>query len=184
MWELTDLVSPEKAQNLSKRLAYAFGADRGGWNITKCLRVPYTFNHKPEYDLPRIQVSASSAAPIPMPVDVLSVEEQSDGVGTVEIDIGEGEPSKRWRSIYQRYRPELHRRTRFLIESKQVAAFERDRSKCIYEIVADLHRSGASVEEIEAIVWVNPYFISKYGKRLDKLREELGRILPKLGDAK
>ena len=90
--------------------------------------------------------------------------------------------SKWWRSIYRRYKPKLHRRTRFLIEGEKAASFEHDRSKCIYEIVADLHHAEASADEIAAIVWVNPYFISKCGKRLGKLHEELGRILPKLGD--
>jgi hypothetical protein len=117
-----------------------------------------------------------------VPTDLPAVEEQPDGDG--HADIGEGEPSKWWRSIYRRYWKKLHPRTRFLIESKQVAPFERDRSKCIFEIVADLHRAGASVPEIAAVLWCNPYFISKYGKRLDKLHRELGSILPKLGDGR
>jgi hypothetical protein len=182
LWVLDELLSPGKAENISKRLTYAFGADRGGWAVTKYLRVPYTFNHKPEYALPRVTVSANAADPIPVPTDLPAVAEQRYSEG--QADIEDGEPSKRWRSIYRRYKPELHRRTRFLIESKQVAPFERDRSKCIYEIVADLHRVKASVEETRAILWANPYFVSKYGKRLSKLREELGRILPKLGDSR
>ena len=181
LWEFDSLLSPNGAENLSKQFAYAFGADRGGWAVTKYLRVPYTFNHKPEYTLPRVTVIANAADPIPVPADLPAVPERPDGEG--QVDIEDSEPSKWWRSIYRRYKPKLHRRTRFLIEGKR-APFERDRSKCIYEIVADLHRAGASVKEIEAIVWANPYFISKYNKRLGKLHEEVGRIIPKLGDAK
>lgn len=180
LWEFDSLLSPKKAENVSKRLAYAFGADRGGWAVTKYLRVPYTLNHKPEHALPRVTVSAGAADPIPVPTDLPAVDEQRDGDG--QADIGDGEPSKWWRSIYRRYKPKLHRRTRFLIEGEKAASFEHDRSKCIYEIVADLHHAEASADEIAAIVWVNPYFISKCGKRLGKLHEELGRILPKLGD--
>jgi len=182
LWEFDSLFSPQEAEAVSRSFAYAFGADRGGWAVTKYLRVPYTFNHKPEYALPRVTVSADATDPIPVPTDLPAVAEQPDGEG--QVDIEDGEPSKWWRSIYRRYKPKLHRRTRFLIESKEVASFERDRSKCIYEVVADLHRAGASVAEIEAIIWVNPYFISKYGKRLGKLHDEVGRILSKLGDVR
>lgn len=182
LWEFDVPLSPKKAENVSKRLTYAFGADRGGWAVTKYLRVPYTFNHKPQYALPRVTVSAKAADPIPVPTDLPPVAEQPAGAS--QADVEDGEPSKWWRSIYRRYKRELHPRTRFLIESEQVAAFERDRSKCIYEIVADLHRVKASAEETRAILWANPYFVSKYGKRLSKLREELGRILPKLGDSR
>jgi hypothetical protein len=182
LWEFDGLFSPKEAETVSKGLAYAFGADRGGWAVTKYLRLPYTLNHKPEYALPRVTISASAADPIPVPSDLPAAGEQLEGDDQADID--EGEPSRWWRSIYRRYKPKLHRRTRFLIESKQVATFEGDRSKCIYEIVADLHRAKASAEEIKAILWVNPYFISKYGKRVNRLHEELGRILPKLGGAR
>jgi hypothetical protein len=182
LWEFDRLLSPQEAEAVSKSFAYAFGADRGGWAVTKYLRVPYTFNHKPEYDLPRVRVRADAGDPIPVPIDLPAVAQQPVGEG--QVDIEDGEPSKWWRSIYRRYKPKLHRRTRFLIEGKIAAPFERDRSKCIFEIVADLHRAGASAPEIAAVLWCNPYFISKYGKRLDKLHRELGSILPKLGDGR
>jgi hypothetical protein len=93
------------------------------------------------------------------------------------------EPTKAWRSVYLRYRKMLHPRVKFLIDYKQAAGFEGDRSKCIYEIVADLHRVKASADEIETILWHNPYFLAKHGKDLPALHTELGRILSKLGDA-
>lgn len=94
------------------------------------------------------------------------------------------EPIKAWRSVYARYRRKLHVRVRFLIDQEQAAGFERDRSKCIYEIVADLHRVRAAPAEIAAILWQNPYFISKHGKNLPKLYAEIRRIIGKLGEAK
>lgn len=93
------------------------------------------------------------------------------------------EPTKVWRSVYLRHRDSLHPRVQFLIDNNQAAGFERDRSKCIYEIVADLHRVKASAAEIATILWHNPYFLAKHGKNLPKLHAELGRILSKRGDA-
>lgn len=93
------------------------------------------------------------------------------------------EPTKAWRSVYLRYRKMLHPRVKFLIDYQQAAGFEGDRSKCIYEIVADLHRVKASADEIETILWHNPYFLAKHGKDLPALHAELERILSKLGDA-
>ena len=36
------------AEGISKRLAYDYGADPGGWDITQVLRIPHTLNHKYE----------------------------------------------------------------------------------------------------------------------------------------
>ncbi len=44
-WKLDRRVTPEKAEDLNKRLTYFVGADRGGWSLTKLLRVPGTINH-------------------------------------------------------------------------------------------------------------------------------------------
>lgn len=75
----------------------------------------------------------------------------------------------------------MHKRTVFLIESTYVPAFERDRSKCIFQIIANLHEVGANHQEITDVLWTNPYFLSKYGADVDALALELGRVLNKLG---
>lgn len=48
IWFLTTEVSGEEASLLSKRIAYADGADKGGWDLTQVLRVPGTRNYKYE----------------------------------------------------------------------------------------------------------------------------------------
>lgn len=47
-WRLTEPVSPEKAEWLNKRLTYAIGADKSGWDLNQLLRPPGTVNHKYE----------------------------------------------------------------------------------------------------------------------------------------
>lgn len=46
LWELDRRLGPAEHQDLNRKLTYALGADRGGWDITQVLRVPGTLNHK------------------------------------------------------------------------------------------------------------------------------------------
>jgi RecA-family ATPase len=48
LWFLSAEVPPEEAANLSKRIAYADGGDKGGWDLTQVLRIPGTHNFKYE----------------------------------------------------------------------------------------------------------------------------------------
>jgi hypothetical protein len=43
---LTRAIEPARAEELNKRYAYAIGADKGGWGLTKILRPPNTPNRK------------------------------------------------------------------------------------------------------------------------------------------
>ena len=49
LWLLNEVTTPEKGEELSKRIAYQhayLGCDKGGWALTKYLRVPGTYNYK------------------------------------------------------------------------------------------------------------------------------------------
>jgi hypothetical protein len=46
LWELDDDVKAHDAAECGKRMAYAEGADKGGWDITQVLRIPGTRNFK------------------------------------------------------------------------------------------------------------------------------------------
>jgi hypothetical protein len=51
-WKIDD-ASPVEAEQISQRIAYFHereGADKGGWDLSQLLRVPFTYNLKPEYD--------------------------------------------------------------------------------------------------------------------------------------
>ena len=47
-WRLSTKLEPFQAEIYSKRLAYHFGADKSGWDLTQLLRVPLTKNFKYE----------------------------------------------------------------------------------------------------------------------------------------
>ena len=46
LWELNELTDPDDAAECGKRMAYAEGADKGGWDVTQVLRIPGTRNFK------------------------------------------------------------------------------------------------------------------------------------------
>lgn len=45
-WRLSMPIPPETGENLNRRLAYAMGADKSGWDLTQLLRPPGTKNYK------------------------------------------------------------------------------------------------------------------------------------------
>jgi hypothetical protein len=56
-WQLLTAVDPLTGEALNRRLAYALGADRSGWDLTQLLRIPGTVNHKYE-DRPTVRLVA------------------------------------------------------------------------------------------------------------------------------
>jgi hypothetical protein len=49
-WRLDKLIVPEAQEEFSRKLAYKYHFDKSGWDLTQILRVPFTFNYKPEYE--------------------------------------------------------------------------------------------------------------------------------------
>ncbi len=46
LWELRRPIGPKRFEDLNRRLTYATGSDKGGWHLTKVLRIPETYNYK------------------------------------------------------------------------------------------------------------------------------------------
>lgn len=46
LWFLASDIDPNEAAELSKRIAYTDGADKGGWDLTQVLRIPGSVNYK------------------------------------------------------------------------------------------------------------------------------------------
>lgn len=179
LWSHADLIPACDAALHSKGLAYKYDADRNGWSATKYPRVPFTVNHKLEYHQPIVRLIRSDFEA--QPWEAVPISQEDWGRSRAPVVNRQLNMPKDWREVYKRYRKRMHPRVRFLINEKVAYSFECDRSKCIYEIVAEMNRVGAEPQEIAAVLWHNPFFLSKYGKDLGKLNEELWRILGKLG---
>lgn len=177
LWFYAHFAEVAAAEAHSKALTYKHGGDRSGWSITKYLRIPYTINHKPEYDLPHIILRSCNWQPIlTMPMSRVTQEPTEVRSSVRDLNIGNLEPC---RAVITRYRSVIHPRVRTLARSKSTAG-ERDRSKCIYEIIAGFHGAGASPQEIASVLWPNPYFRSKHGANFTHLTAEIRRIVSKL----
>jgi hypothetical protein len=46
LWHIDKHLPEEQHIMVNRKLTYALGADKGGWDITQVLRVPGTINHK------------------------------------------------------------------------------------------------------------------------------------------
>lgn len=176
LWQLEAPIDPQHAAALSKDLAYRFGGDRTGWSVTKYLRVPATTNHKPAYDRPPVTVEEDTGETI---APWTAPEEGARG-STTDLDLDPFAADAK--EVAQRYRKKLRSEMYWLMTDK--VQFSRDRSRCVFMIVAALHEAGATEGEIAAVVWRSPYFVSKYGLSLRSLNQEVGRILAKLGGAR
>lgn len=173
LWEFESTVESARAEAVSRHLTNTYQGDKGGWSITKMLRIPGTINHKRAYDKPMVRVVRDRDRAISTWPQVIS---QPNGrMLTKAID-----PTKfDRRLVIEKYAKLLAPKRLRVMEHTSVQS--RDRSKIIFMIVAALHDAGAVPNEIAAVIWSSPYFTEKFGKHRGRLTEEIGRIIMKLG---
>lgn len=176
LWFWDRLHPPSEAQAFSKALAYRHGGDKGGNAPNKLLRLPGSFNHKPEYDAPFIPLLHFDPKPItarPRPLT------GRDGVSVGDIEPLDMNPHAHDRlAVLKKYRSKLDTSTRHLIRHDEVLAS--DRSARRFAIVAGLYEAGATLDEIASVLWTSPYFREKYGEDLSALETEISRIIARV----
>jgi hypothetical protein len=158
------------AEQYSRGLWERNGGDSGGWSVTKVLRLPGTINHKPIYDRPIVRLIRFDPGPQRMPLSLASGPLSSyrtprSGVDPTACDSVE---------VIKRYRRAVGPEVRQLLAATRVE--RRDRSKRVFQIVAALVTAGASDNEIGSVLWVNPYFLDKWGHDIDALERQVDRI--------
>jgi P4 family phage/plasmid primase-like protien len=93
-WRLSMPVPPETAENLNRRLTYAIGADKSGWDRGQLLRPPGTKNYKyadaPEVEISEISDTAYDAGELdrllpPLPEASRNVHRDHHAVPPVEL---------------------------------------------------------------------------------------------------
>jgi DNA primase RepB-like protein len=174
LWQFSTVAKPARAEAVSRHLTNTYHGDRGGWSITKMLRLPGTLNHKPTYDLPLVSVVCNRPCTISRWPKVQIEPRRETLIG--RIDPMRFEP----RAVIKKFWKKLAPNRRRLMQDTSVKS--RDRSRIVFMIVAALHDAGASPNEIAAVVWRSPYFISKHGADLLRLTQEVNRILSKIGN--
>ena len=172
--------TPTEAQAFSRALAYRHGGDKGGNAPNKLLRLPGSFNHKPQYDTPFIPLVHFDPQPITTRPRLLTGK---DGVVLGDLDpLDMNHHAHDRLAVLKKYRSKLDTSTRHLIRHNRVQA--PDRSSRIFAMVAGLHEAGATLDEIASVIWTSPYFRDKYGADPDALETEISRIIARVGATK
>ncbi len=190
IWKFERPLTVPHAEQIARNLAYDYGADRNGWSVTKYLRIPGTFNHKPQYAKPTVQLVKSLHA---WPKDGLKPPDFVEGPTRM---IRKSKPTARSSGKYRtipegdQYRRKVHAKhygaltmmPRVLLGHDKV--LYPDKSDAIFAMVAGLIEAGAKRREIATAVWNSVYFINKHGRNRPALEAELTRIIDKVGSDK
>ncbi|WP_197412556.1 DNA-primase RepB domain-containing protein [Novosphingobium sp. Fuku2-ISO-50] len=158
----------------SRNIVYKDGGDKGGWSITKMLRLPGTINHKPEYGRPLVTLRRFDVTPQRLPASIRNERPQIAKARPTKI-ITAGLDAK---EIMRRYRLKIGLQAGTLMMAKRV--MRKDRSGAVFIIVAALIAAGASDSEIATVLLVNPYFVDKWGADPDEAEKQIIQIHARL----
>ncbi len=153
---------------LNKRMTYAVGADRGGWDCTQLLRYPGTTNFKypqclrvtvlwddgPDYRVRDLQRELPNVAPVTL---------------VTALDVNPA--AYRWRDVCRR---------RGVSERRVKDNRDPDRSRAIFRLAARLIERGATPDEVACVLLASPAYLSKWGNDAGPLRAEVSRLWAKL----
>ena len=164
------------AERVTEFMVKRYGGDAGGWSCTKVLRIPFTYNHKPHYRRPLVRLIMDDFTPH----EHWPRTNRRTAIIAPKVCV---DPHKHdWQAVVRKYRARIATNWEANLLT-DTTPYPGDRSVKIYKIVRILNEAGASPEEIGAVLWRSPYFISKYEHvrdRHDILDKELTRILGKL----
>jgi hypothetical protein len=170
LWLWRDPAPGDIAEQVSRNIRAKDGGDKGGWSITKMLRLPGTINHKPLYREPVVTLQVCDLRPQKLPRSILSPERTSAVVEAGNLQIDGLDP----REIMRRYRRKTGLQAGTLMTATRMT--RPDRSAAVYMIVVGMLQAGAQDAEIAAVLLVNPYFTDKWGADLAKAEDQILRI--------
>jgi hypothetical protein len=79
-----------------------------------------------------------------------------------------------WKQVIGKYEAKLKRIHTRVMRAEIMESF--NRSRMIFLITVHLYEAGATRDQVAAVVWRSPYFLSKHGANSDRLDSELSRI--------
>jgi hypothetical protein len=147
LWRVTKPLKVKHFEVLNQRLTYLTGADRGGWSVTKVLRVPGSFNHKrgePE----RVTLMWEEMQDY-LPKTVLNLVRDVKVVRQVAVEKLEL-PDVTADALYHKYRRSLPARARQLLRARKTKVGMR--SERLWELECLLLNAGVSPEECLILV--------------------------------
>lgn len=174
MWQLSERLAPDKLAELNQKVTYFTEADRGGWHLTKVLRVPHTFNTK--YDKrQRVKLLwVKDRAGGYFASTIRSHVKDVQTPGTVTADLRKLKlPKESAAAIRRRYNGRLSLRARKLLNAKTPRRGER--SERLWELENLLLDAGMTPEEALVVVRVSAY--NKYKGQRREVKQLWTEIL-------
>jgi RepB DNA-primase N-terminal domain len=156
------LTDEPTSEQLNRRLTYAIGADRGGWDFTQVLRVPGTLNHK---YVPSVTVRTLWGCGPKYRVGELERQVpnlRSLTAAWIHVNPSAHDPTQ----IARRYR----------ISQTRLNWCNCDRSRHLWAIGCEMRRRGATPDEVAAVLWASAAFQSKWGQNTRRLSAEVSKL--------
>jgi hypothetical protein len=173
MWLLSEEVEPEALANLNQRVTYFADADKGGWSLTKVLRVPGSISTKRLDDF-RVRLMWWKDRSY----DPQFIEELTRKVKTPASTVKElGDlklPKAPPKRILRRYGNKVPARARKLLRMEEARG---DRSERLWQLECDLLSAGMKPEQVLVIVRESVW--NKYAGQ----RRELKQLWTEIGKA-
>lgn len=179
-----DFLGASWAGNENQRMTYMTGADSGGWFSTKLLRVPGTYNYKPDYQRPGKPPPRGKLlwhdGPAYAPGDFSELP-PVDGPDNVLTDALEADIDAVDRhEVISRVRLKMTKRSRDMLTAREVSG---DRSDQLWYLIRCLADVGCSVAEIVAVVRETVW--NKFRDRNDEIKRlmlEASKAIAKRSD--
>lgn len=156
LWRLSKLLEPRQLAALNQKLTYFTDADRGGWSLTKVLRLPGTTSSKHgfEWEIPLLWQDGDSYTPrevLRVVRDVPTPSDMNGSTGPIRV------PRASAQEIRQKYRGKLSASARKLLRAKESHG---DRSAVLWKLYNLLLDAGMTPGEV--FVLVKPTVWNKY----------------------
>jgi len=155
LWRLDRELKPASASRINRALSYALDADKGGWDLTQVLRIPFTRNYKyaggPVVELmwykPELVYNPQYLwAELKKMLPTETLEGMKPGKGRVEV------PKK-----------PMPAKAKELLRATPDQVVEGERSSIIWRLICLLAESGWTEQEIFDTVWASVWVQAKQG---------------------
>lgn len=154
LWLLSSRLKPSTLAALNQRLTYWSKADKGGWGLTKVLRVPgsYSNKHDRRFKVELLWDTGPSYAPSDLLAKVKSVETPQTRVGKLPELVLPKADAKR---LYARHRQKLSLEARKLLKATETSGA--DRSEVLWKLERLLIECGIPANQafvmVKGTVW-------------------------------
>lgn len=154
LWQLARPLRPDQLEVLNQKLTYATGADKGGWSLTKVLRVPGSNSNK--RDSQYLVQNLWTEGPVHSASDIYNRIKSTETPRTITAKLPSMKLPKASRSkILRRYRQDLSVTTRRLLEASE--ATPGTRSERLWKLERLLLEAGMKPEEVLVVVKGTPW---------------------------